>query len=73
MGSGVPTVKIATNQGLATKKASWIDFDASPILEGMDLTEELFDCVLRVAGGEETNNETYGYKEISIFKQGVTL
>ena len=73
VGSGVPTVKIATNQGLATKKASWIDFDASPILEGMDLTEELFDCVLRVAGGEETNNETYGYKEISIFKQGVTL
>ena len=73
VGSGVPTVKIATNQGLATKKASWIDFDASPILEGMDLTDELFDCVLRVAGGEKTKNETYGYKEISIFKQGVTL
>ncbi len=73
VGSGVPTVKIATNQALATKKASWIDFDASPILEGMDLTEELFDYVIRVAGGEETSNETYGYKEISIFKQGVTL
>ena len=73
VGSGVPTVKIATNQGLATKKASWIDFDASPILEGMDLTDELFDCVLRVADGEKTKNETYGYKEISIFKQGVTL
>ena len=71
--SGVPTVKIATNQALATQKASWIDFDASPILESMDLTEELFDYVLRVAGGEKTNNETYGYKEISIFKQGVTL
>lgn len=73
VGSGVPTVKIATNQGLATQKASWIDFDASPILEGMDLTDELFDYVLRVAGGEKTKNETYGYKEISIFKQGVTL
>lgn len=73
VGSGVPTVKIATNQALATQKASWIDFDASPILDGMDLTEELFDYVLRVAGGEKTNNETYGYKEISIFKQGVTL
>ena len=73
VGSGVPTVKIATNHALATKKASWIDFDASPILEGMDLADELFDYVLRVAGGEKTNNETYGYKEISIFKQGVTL
>lgn len=73
VGSGVPTVKIATNHALATKKASWIDFDASPILEGMDLTDELFDCVLRVADGEKTKNETYGYKEISIFKQGVTL
>lgn len=73
VGSGVPTVKIATNQALATQKASWIDFDASPILEGMDLTEELFDYVLRVASGEETKNEIYGYKEISIFKQGVTL
>ncbi len=73
VGSGVPTVKIATNQGLATKKASWIDFDASPILEGADLTEALFDYVLRVANGEETSNEAHGYKEISIFKQGVTL
>ncbi len=73
VGSGVPTVKIATNQALTTKKASWIDFDASPILEGKDLTEELFAYVLRVASGEETKNEIYGYKEISIFKQGVTL
>ena len=73
VGSGVPTVKIATNQALATKKASWIDFDASPTLEGADLTDELFDYVLRVASGEETNNEIHGYKEISIFKQGVTL
>jgi altronate hydrolase len=73
VGSGVPTVKIATNQALATKKSSWIDFDASPTLDGADLTDELFDYVLRVASGEETNNEIHGYKEISIFKQGVTL
>ena len=32
-----------------------------------NITEELFDYVLRVAGGEKSKNETYGYKEISIF------
>ncbi len=73
VGSGVPTVKIATNHDLATRKRSWIDFDASPALEGRDLTNELFDYVIQVANGEQTQNEIYGYKEISIFRDGVTL
>ena len=73
VGSGVPTVKIATNNSLATRKSAWIDFDASPTLEGQELTDELFDYIVNVANGTETKNETYGYKEISIFKDGVTL
>ena len=73
VGSGVPTVKIATNHDLAVRKSSWIDFDASPILEGNPLTDELFDYILSVANGAETQNERHGYKEISIFKDGVTL
>lgn len=73
VGSGVPTVKISTNGSLAQRKSAWIDFDASPVLEGRELTEELFDYVLSVANGEETKNEKFGYKEISIFKDGVTL
>ena len=73
VGSGVPTVKIATNHDLATRKAQWIDFDASSILDGNDLTDELFDYMLRVANGEQTKNEIHGYKEISLFKDGVTL
>ena len=73
VGSGVPTVKIATNNSLATRKSAWIDFDASPTLEGMELTDELFDHIIDVANGKETKNETHGYKEISIFKDGVTL
>ncbi len=73
VGSGVPTVKIATNNDLAKRKSSWIDFDASPVLEGKELTDDLFAYVIRVASGEETKNEIYGYKEISIFKDGVTL
>jgi len=73
VGAPVPTVKIATNHSLAERKAGWIDFDASPTLDGNPLTDELFEYVLRVAEGEETKNEINDYREISIFKDGVTL
>jgi len=73
VGSAVPTVKIATNHNLAVKKANWIDFDASPTLDGNPLTDELFEYIIKVANGEETKNEIHGYREISIFKEGVTL
>ena len=76
LGSAVPTVKIATNRSLAEKKKNWIDFDASPVLEGVSmttLTDALLDYVLSVASGKETKNEKNGFSEISIFKDGVTL
>ena len=73
LGGAVPTVKISTNKALAEKKHGWIDFDASPALEGLDLSDTLLDYILAVAGGEETKNEKNGYREISIFKDGVTL
>ena len=73
VGAPVPTVKIATNHSLAVRKANWIDFDASPTLEGKLLTDELFDYVVSVAEGRETQNEINDYREISIFKDGVTL
>ena len=73
VGAPVPTVKIATNHSLAERKANWIDFDASPTLEGNPLTDELFDYVVSVAEGRETKNEINNYREISIFKDGVTL
>lgn len=73
LGAPVPTVKVATNNNLATKKSSWIDFDASPTLFGKDLDKDFFDYVLDVASGKETKNEQNGYREISIFKDGVTL
>ena len=73
VGSAVPTVKISTNASLAERKSGWIDFDASPTLTGTPLTNELFDYIIKVAEGAETKNELHGYKEISIFKDGVTL
>ncbi len=73
VGAPVPTVKIATNHSLAERKAGWIDFDASPTLDGNPLTDELFEYVISVAEGKETQNEINDYREISIFKDGVTL
>ena len=73
VGGPVPTVKIATNHSLAERKSNWIDFDASPTLDGNPLTNELFEYIIKVAEGEQTKNELHSYREISIFKDGVTL
>ena len=73
LGGAVPTVKISTNTALAKKKSSWLDFDAGRALDGCELTDELFDFVIETANGRKTKNEENGYKEISIFKDGVTL
>ncbi len=76
IGAPVPTVKVATNHNLAQAKKNWIDFDASPLLSEKtmaELTDDFLDYIIGVASGEETKNEINGYKEISIFKDGVTL
>ncbi len=72
-GAPVPTVKVATNKTLATKKRNWIDFDASPTLDGNPLTDEFLDYIIEVASGKETTNEENNYREISIFKDGIVL
>ena len=73
LGGPVPTVKISTNAALAQKKKNWLDFDASPLLDGQDLTDSLLDYLVEVAQGRQTANEQNGYREISIFKDGITL
>lgn len=73
LGAPVPTVKVATNSGLAEKKKNWIDFNAGPMIEGNDLIQDFVDYIVSVAEGTETRNERNGYREIAIFKDGVTL
>ncbi|MDR0732295.1 MAG: altronate dehydratase family protein [Treponema sp.] len=76
LGGPVPTLKIASNTALAEKKRHWIDFDAGPLLESgpEPLCAKLLDLVIAVASGrEKTRNELNGYREIGIFKNGVTL
>ncbi|MDR2246647.1 MAG: altronate dehydratase family protein [Treponema sp.] len=76
VGAPVPTIKIASNTDLARKKAGWIDFDAGAVLESG--TEVLCPRLLRLiadvaSGCKTTKNELNGYREIAIFKNGVTL
>ncbi len=75
-GTFVPTMKIATNPTLASRKPNWIDFSAGQLVEGktMDqLLPEFIDKIISVASGEKARNEINDYREISIFKNGVTL
>lgn len=78
LGFPVPTLKISSNSEIARRKPHWIDFDAGALLEGgasmEELADALFALVLEVASGRvQTNNEKNGYREIAIWKEGVTL
>lgn len=77
MGFPVPTIKISSNNDLASRKPGWIDFNAGKRLTGSsweNLTSDLFRLVLDVASGRtRTRNELNGYREIAIWKNGVTL
>ncbi|HKN05129.1 MAG TPA: altronate dehydratase family protein [Buttiauxella sp.] len=75
-GGFVPTVKIATNSELALKKPHWIDFDAGKLLHGRDmntLLTEFVDTIVDIANGKKTCNERNDFRELAIFKSGVTL
>jgi altronate hydrolase len=75
-GTFVPTMKVATNPTLASRKPNWIDFSAGQLLEGKNMQDVLtafINKVLAVASGEKSRNEENDYREISIFKNGVTL
>jgi len=78
LGFPVPTLKISSNSELYEKKRNWVDFDAGVLVSGekkiQELTDELFDFIIKVASGEiKTKNEINGNREISIWKTGVTL
>ena len=76
-GAPAPTMKISTNTPLATKKHGWIDFNAGVVADGTRTLDEagadLLALVLEVASCKQTKTEQKGYREISIFKDGVVL
>ena len=75
-GAFVPTMKISTNTRLSEFKANWIDFNAGTLVEDEEpqaVLERFIDKVLATADGEHLKHEKTGFKEIAIFKTGVTL
>ena len=75
-GSFVPTMKVSTNTQLAEFKANWIDFNAGTLVEDEEpqvVLDRFIDKVLATADGEHLRHEKTGFKEIAIFKTGVTL
>ena len=76
-GAPAPTLKIATNETLYKRKSGWMDFNAGTIATEGESVEaagrRLYEQILAVASGEQTCSEKKGYREIAIFKGGVTL
>ena len=76
-GAPAPTMKLSTNTPLAQKKSGWIDFNAGTVADGTQTLEEsaddLMKLVLEIASGKQTKTEQKGFREISIFKDGVVL
>jgi len=75
LGFPVPTIKVASNQSLASAKPHWIDFDASLALrEGQQSADAAFlSAICAIASGEPSAAERAGQRAISIWKRGVTL
>ena len=76
LGASVPTIKVSSNSRLAKRKSNWTDFNAGELIESNDfenMTEEIFKLLIDIASGRQTKNEQNGYREISIFKDGVIM
>lgn len=76
LGASVPTIKVASNSRLAKRKSNWIDFNAGELIKSNDfenMTEEIFKLLIDIASGRQTKNEQNGYRDISIFKDGVIM
>ena len=77
LGFPAPTIKAVINTKLTTHKKHWIDFNAGSLLDENksleQLSDELLDFIIQVASGKQIKNDANGYREIAIWKQGVTL
>jgi altronate hydrolase len=75
-GAFVPTMKISTNSQLSQFKANWIDFNAGSMVEDEEpqvVLERLIEKIIATVNGDKLKHEKTGFKEIAIFKTGVTL
>lgn len=75
-GSFIPTIKVSTTTSVYNRKPHWIDFNAGVLLEDKtmdELIDEFINYIINIASGEYVKNEINGYREIAMFKTGITL
>ncbi len=75
-GTAVPTVKIASNSRVYDFKQHWFDFNAGTLVEGTaleDAAEDLLDQIVHIASGQPAKNEDMDFREITMWKGGVTV
>ncbi|WP_438349234.1 UxaA family hydrolase [Paenibacillus sp. FA6] len=75
-GTFVPTVKVSTNSAIYDQKGHWIDYNAGTLVEDTapdEVLENFVYYIISIASGEQVNNEKNDFREIAIFKSGVTL
>jgi altronate hydrolase len=73
-----PVVKVSSNTKLFNKMNDIIDFDAGPVIEGLQTIEEsgedLLEMVIKVASGEiMTKADALGQDDFIFWKRGVSL
>ncbi len=72
LGGPVPTLKIMTNDKISKLKPHWTDFNAYS-RDNKKTAKALVELISQTASGKKAKNEEAGYREIAIFKDGVTL
>lgn len=75
-GGFAPTLKLSTNSELAAKKRHWIDFNTGELVAGEtfeNILAALIEMLIDVINGKKSANEILDFKELAIFKTGVTL
>jgi altronate hydrolase len=74
-----PSLKLATNTPLFTHQEDDMDFNCGTIIDGTETIaaagERFFELILRVAGGEKTKSELFGYgdDEFAPWTLGATM
>ncbi len=67
-GTGIPSIKAASNTPLWNRQSEDMDVNCGGIVDGdtsiEKVGEEIFEMILRVASGERTKSENYGYGQL---------
>ncbi|MCF7944931.1 MAG: altronate dehydratase family protein [Spirochaetia bacterium] len=77
LGGFIPVIKISSRTELAERKPKWIDFDAGVLAKGeMTMDEaagEFLKLIITIVEGKHSVSEKRSYRNIAIFKTGITL